>query len=85
MAVAVVCGCMRVQVVMMRLMMVTHAADVSATIFQNVYCSCRSDLSSSRRGLRSMTLTLTVGTIWNALVLNSKIGDLWEESVLGAH
>ena len=43
----VICSSMRVQVVMVRLMVVTHAADVSSTIFQNVYCSCGSDLASS--------------------------------------
>jgi len=64
-------------------MMVTHAADVSTTVFQNVHCRRRRDLSCSRWGLRSMTLAMS--TIWNALVLNSKIGDLWEESMLSTH
>jgi len=30
-------------------------------------------------------MTLAMSTIWNTLVLNSKIGDLWEESMLGTH
>lgn len=80
---AVVGGCMWVQMVQVRLMMVTHAADVPAAVFQNVHCRRRRDLACSRWGLRSMTLA--VGTIWNALVLDSEVGDLWEESMLGTH
>ena len=80
---AIICSSMRVQVVMVSLMVVTHAADVSSTIFQNVYCSCRSDLSRSRVSRRSMTLTMSAAG--NALVLNSQVSDLWEESLLRTH
>jgi len=30
-------------------------------------------------------MTLTVGAIWNTLILNSQIRDLWKKAMLSTH
>ena len=56
---------------------------MASTMFQNIHSSCWRDLSRSCWTICSVTMA--VGTIRNALVINSQVGDLGEETLLSTH
>lgn len=63
--------------------MVTHSADVASTMFQNIHSGSWSYLTRSCWTICSVTMA--VSTIRNALIINSQVGDLGEESLLCTH
>lgn len=66
------------------LVMRTHAADVAATVLQNIHGCRRRDLV--RAGLLHLiSMTVAVRTIRHRLVLDAQIHDLREETMLRAH
>jgi len=57
--------------------MIAHATDVPATVLQSIHCHMGTPT------LRA--LAVAVSRIWYALIIDSQIRYLWEQTLLGAH